>query len=122
MERRTWTQGKLGRGEIGRVTWSVTLAHCWPGSDPTPPHPQEKPEQRRGHPLLLAIRAARQREHRLGLAQVCEPGGERKEKKKTPEKERFQERERKISEKSEKPTQAGPRVWDNLFANVELIP
>lgn len=50
MERRTWTQGKLGRGEIGRVTWSVTLAHCWPGSDPTPPHPQEKPEQRRGHP------------------------------------------------------------------------
>lgn len=81
MERRTWTQGKLGRGEIGRVTWSVTLAHCWPGSDPTPPHPQEKPEQRRGHPLLLAIRAARQREHRLGLAQVCEPGGERKKRK-----------------------------------------
>lgn len=37
MEGRIWTQGKLGRGEIGRVTWSVTLAHCWPGSDPTPP-------------------------------------------------------------------------------------
>ena len=37
MEGRIWTQGKLGRSETGRVTWSVTLAHGWPGSDPTPP-------------------------------------------------------------------------------------
>lgn len=70
----------------------------------------------------MPSRAARQREHRLGLAQVCEPGEKRKEKKKTPEKERFQERKGKYLKNQKNSHKQGPRVWDNLFANVELIP
>lgn len=97
MEGRIWTQGKLGRSETGRVTWSVTLAHCWPGSDPTPS--QEKPEQRRGHPHSLPSEPPDGGNtawgwHRCVSLGERERGGGRK----TLEKERFREREREISE------------------------
>lgn len=81
MERRTWTQGKLGRGEIGESDL-VHPAHCWPGSDPTPPCSPGDLSKGGKAPLPLPSELLDRVEHRLGLRHRCVSLGREKGKKK----------------------------------------